>query len=116
MQTFKHLIIHIKKYGNSHQPLYALFFMILFWAIFDAILAYVAPLIITDAGLSKTMMGLILGSSSIAGAIFDIIACKIFKNVSFRRMFLVMFAICFIYPLILFSAKQIPLHAAVEMW
>jgi len=106
MPTIKHLIEHTKQYGNKHKTLYILALMLLFWAIYDGILSFVSPLIITQAGISGTLMGIIIGTSSISGAFFDFIACRIFKNTLFRRMFLIMFILCFIYPLLLYQAKS----------
>jgi len=91
--------------------------MILFWAVFDGIMTYVTPLVITEAGLSKTLMGIIVGTSSIAGALFDFLICRFFKNTYYRRIFFLMFAVCFIYPLILFTAKSFLLYMiAMALW
>ncbi|HLD31753.1 MAG TPA: MFS transporter [Patescibacteria group bacterium] len=87
--------------------IYVFSFMVFFWTIFDSIMQYVTPLIIEERGFSNSMIGLILGSSSIAGAIFDFLICKIFKNTNFKKTFLVMFVICAIYPLLLWQAKTI---------
>lgn len=62
-------------------------------------------------------MGLIIATSSVTGALFDIAVCRIFKNVSFRRMFLLMFAVCLLFPLVLFSAKTAIIYIlAMAMW
>lgn len=89
----------------------------LFWSLFDGIMSYLAPLVITTEGMSKTMMGIIIGTSSIAGAIFDFLVCRIFKNTYYKRFFMMMFAVCLVYPLILFQAKTIFIYLiAMVLW
>jgi MFS family permease len=76
-----------------------------------------APLIITGDGISKTMMGIILGSSSIVGMFFDIVLCKLFKKSNVRKMYLVLFLICAIYPLILWKSKTVWMYIfAMGVW
>jgi len=117
MPTIKHLLSHIKKYGSKHKALYVLALMILFWAVYDGIITFITPLIMTESGLSGIQMGIIIGTSSISGAIFDFIACRIFKNMIFRRMFLIMFVLCFLYPLLLFNANSFWLYLiAMAIW
>lgn len=117
MPTIKHLLSHIKGYGNKHKALYVLALMILFWAVYDGIITFITPLIMTESGLSGIQMGIIIGTSSISGAIFDFIACRIFKNMIFRRMFLIMFVLCFLYPLLLFNANSFWLYlVAMAIW
>lgn len=84
---------------------------------FDAVIAYISPLVITDTGLSKTMMGIIVGSSSIAGAFFDFALSKFLRNTNFRRLYLVMFIFSFATPLILWQAKTIWIYLiAMGSW
>ena len=117
MPTIKHFIDHLQQYGNKHKNLYLLALMLLFWAIYDGIITFVSPLIITESGLSGTMMGIIIGTSSISGALFDFIACRLFKSMIFRRMFLFMFILCFFYPLLLFKATTFWLYLiAMAIW
>ena len=65
----------------------------LFWALFDGLVSFVTPILITEKLGSRTEMGLILGSSSIAGALCDIFLSKVLRNTHFRRMYLFMFMI-----------------------
>jgi MFS family permease len=88
-----------------------------FWTVFDIILTYITPLILTEHGLSYTATGIIIGTSSIAGAAFDLLFCKIFTNANFRRIYMVMFALCALYPLILWQSKTIWLYVlAMIIW
>ncbi len=118
MSTLNHLVLHLKTHGiQKRKGLYLLGIVILFWALFDGIMTYIVPIVITDSGMSKTLMGIILGTSSIAGALFDFIACKLFHNTVYKRLFLAMFVICFSFPFILFKAQSFLMFViAVGLW
>lgn len=88
-----------------------------FWSIFDGAMAYIAPLAVTQHDFSKTEMGLIIGSSSVVGAIFDLVSFKILPSTHFRRVFMIMFALCAMYPIVLYGASAIPLFlVAMAIW
>lgn len=117
MRDLRHLMLHVKTYGRKHEGLYLLSLVILFWAIFDGITSYITPLILTERGLSKTAMGLIIGSSSVTGAVFDFLMCKVFKNSYWRRIFLVMFCLCAFYLFILAAAQTVWMFIlAMALW
>jgi MFS family permease len=97
----------LEKTNGKSAPIFIFSLVILFWTIFDSIMQYITPLLIEENGFSKSIIGFIIGTSSITGAFFDFIICKVFKNTNFRRVFLIMFAICFIYPFLLWQAKTI---------
>jgi len=91
--------------------------MLLFWAIFDGIISYITPIVINESGYSNTIMGIIIGSSSIAGALFDFILSKYLQNSSWRRLYIVMFVICLVYPLVLMQSKIILVYLiAMCLW
>jgi MFS family permease len=91
--------------------------MLLFWSIFDGIISYISPLVIVDEGFTNTAMGAIIGSSSVAGAIFDFLLSKYLTSAHWRRLYIALFAICFVYPLILWQAKTVPLYLiAMAIW
>lgn len=91
--------------------------MLFFWAIFDGVLGYLVPLLITQAGFSDTVMGIIFGSSSVVGAVFDFILSKYLTNTHFRRIYFGLFAVCVIYPLVLWQAKGVWMFLlAMALW
>lgn len=117
VQTIAHPFHHFRKYGPKHASLYLVSIMLLFWSVADGMVSYGSPLVITQAGISKTMMGFIVGTSSFVGAIFDFILSKYLKNTHFRRMFLLMFVFSAIEPFILWQASAVFLFvAAMGMW
>jgi MFS transporter, Spinster family, sphingosine-1-phosphate transporter len=93
-------------YGGRRQLVYTLALMLLFWNIFDGVMTYITPLVIEASGFSRTMVGVIYGFSSVVGACFDFLICKLFKNTHFRRMFMLLFLVCAAYPLLMWSAKS----------
>lgn len=114
IRSFQRLI------GNKDQPTSPVFMLsvvIFFWAVFDCIVTYLTPILIESKGFSSSMIGLIIGSSSITGAAFDFILCKTFKKTNYRRIFLLMFALCMIYPLVLWGANSIWIFLiAMAIW
>lgn len=110
----------IAKFGflNSHTRLISTAaLMLFFYALFDGLLAYILPLKITNLGFSNSQMGLIIGSSSIFGFIFDFILASILTNTNYRRLFLAVFCLTFTYPLVLWSSNGIPLFMlSMAIW
>ncbi|KKT32791.1 MAG: hypothetical protein UW21_C0018G0007 [Candidatus Woesebacteria bacterium GW2011_GWB1_44_11b] len=116
--TPRRVYLQVKGYGVSHRTLYAVSFMIFFWAIFDGMISYSAPLAITEAGFSGTMMGIILASSSVAGAVFDFFLSGVMhRRTTFRRVYLLMFGLAIAMPFLLIGAKNIFIFlAAMAIW
>ncbi|MFA5025177.1 MAG: MFS transporter [Candidatus Shapirobacteria bacterium] len=96
----------IASYSREHKVLYTASLMILFWSMFDGIISFITPILIENHGYSKTAIGLIIASSSLAGAIFDFLISKLFKNTHYVRLFLILFFLSFTYPLLLWSANS----------
>ncbi|MBI2415962.1 MAG: MFS transporter [Candidatus Kerfeldbacteria bacterium] len=105
------------QFTGQRSPIFIFALVVLFWTIFDSTMQYITPLLIEERGFSKSMIGLIIGTSSMTGAAFDFLICKLFKSTNFRRIFLVMFAICFMYPLLLWQAHTVWLFLlAMAVW
>ena len=117
MPTLAHLTTHLRTYGRSHRPLWALAITLMLWALFDGLVTFVTPLAITQVGISQTMMGLIIGSSSVTGALVDVLLCRFAVRTSYRHYFLGMFLVCAIYPLVLGHATTVGLFLiAMALW
>lgn len=103
--------------NNKTSALYSVAILTFFLAIFDGILAYVIPLDVTSQGYSKTALGFIIGSSSLAGALGDILLSKFLKTSHFRRLFLAMYICCLIYATTLWRANTLVLYLiAMAFW
>lgn len=101
----------------TRKILFSVCFMLFFWALFDALISIMTPIAIKNAGFSNTSLGLIIGFSSLAGAIFDFLLSKYLTRTHFRRIFLLMFLCCFAYPLVLTGAKSLWLFLiAMVIW
>lgn len=107
----------IERFKTSQRILFTACFMLFFWALFDGIISYITPLKISQSGFSDTTLGLIIGFSSIAGAFFDFFISKFVTNIHFRRIYLAMFALCFLYPFIIWQANSVWLFLiAMAIW
>lgn len=103
-------------YARDHRSVFLVGLMVFFWTFFDASNQYVTPLLIDAQGFSSLAMGAIIASSSIVGAIFDFFICRLLRNTSWRRVFLVMFALCLVYPALLWSTGGLWLFLLAMAW
>lgn len=98
-------------------PIFLFSLAVFFWTLFDSILMYIVPLLMEESGLSISVIGLVIGVSSMSGALFDFFICKFIKSTDFRRIFLLMFFICSLYPFLLLGAKTLGLFLiAMAIW
>lgn len=117
MPTLHHLIQYANQYKEKEKPIYLLCLMLLFWALFDGIISFLTPITMINHGISETGMGMIIGTASITGALFDFFLCRLFTDTSYKRLFLYMFAVCLVYPFILFNANTIFVYLiAMALW
>lgn len=99
------------------KPILLFSLMAFFWTMFDSIVSYVTPVFIEQQGISLSLMGFIIGFSSLVGAIFDFLMYKIFKRNDFRRVLLLMFVVCALMPVILWGARTLWLFLlAMGLW
>lgn len=107
MRSLDKFILNFKTYGFKHKHIYAAGLMLFFFAIFDGIFSYITPIYITQKGISESMMGIIIGTSSIAGLIFDLLLCRVLKDVRYRILYFLLFIVCLIYPLIIWASGTV---------
>ena len=104
-------------FTSKNRSLYFVSCMLFFWALNDGIVTYITPLIIAQRGFSETTLGIIIGSSSIAGAIFDFFLSRYLRNTHFRRVYFFMFMLSACMPLLLFKATTtIMFLIAMALW
>lgn len=112
-----HAVNHIRTYGKRHTALYTVAITFFFFRIFDGILTYALPLLVTEQGYSKTEMGLVIGSSSLAGAVFDILLSRILKKTSYRKLFFFVFVLASGYLFLLYNATHLLIFVlAMALW
>lgn len=117
MRSINLLLNNLKDLSSGRKHLFALGLMIFFFAIFDGIFSFITPIFITQQGISESMMGIIIGTSSIAGLIFDLLLCRYLKDTKYRLIYFLMFIICFAYPLILWGANSVLMFIiAMAFW
>lgn len=99
------------------RPIHILLFIILFIGLYEGIISYIMPLLMLEAGFSKTELGFLISSASFFGALFDFLLCKYVDNAHFRKMYLIMFVAAAIFPLMLIGAKDVWLFLIVmALW
>jgi MFS family permease len=104
-------------FGRHHRLLSTAALMLFFYALFDGLLAYIVPIKITSLGFSKSQMGLIIASSNVFGAIFDFVLARFITNTNYRRLYLIAYGLCFVYPLVLWPSSGLPLFMiAMAVW
>lgn len=118
MPVLRHLVKHLQQGGFRKQRLlYGVAFMIFFFALGDSILTYIMPLLITENGFSHEMMGLIIGSSSLVGAAFDILVSRFLHKPHYRRLYLAVLILAGLFGVLLFQAKAIWIYLiAMAVW
>lgn len=116
MPTLRHLEQHLNTFGPE-RTLFTAAFMVFFFVIFDGILMYLAPIVMTRAGIPVGTVGLIIGLSSVAGLLFDIILGRMLENATYRTMFFIMLIVAATYPVFLFGATTITMYlVAMAIW
>ncbi|MFA5023113.1 MAG: MFS transporter, partial [Candidatus Paceibacterota bacterium] len=104
-------------YLLANQTLYNVSLLVLFCTLFEGTISFLAPLIITGAGISPGMMGLIMSTSSITGLLFDFIVCHLFRKASFRQFYLLMFALAAIFSSLLWQSQTLVFYfLAIGIW
>lgn len=117
MRAFRHIIHQTSVFGFKKSITLPVIGMVFFWSFYDSILSFIMPLLITQNGFSKTEMGFIIGSSSIAGAVFDILLSKLLTRPHYRRLYLMVFILSFVFIGLLYSAKLFWLYIiAMAVW
>lgn len=116
MSTLRHLEQYLAAYGPERN-LFLAAFMVFFFVVFDGILMYLAPIVMQRGGISEGTMGLILGLSSVAGMLFDVILGRLLESSTYRTMFLVMLLVAATYPFFLFGATTVTTYlVAMAVW
>lgn len=118
MASFYHLYRHLKTTKvATNKSLYNVSLMLFFVAIFDGILAFTLPFLILEHSFSEAQMGLIIGTSSMFGAFFDILLSRVLKNTNFRKIYLLMLCFCLLYPAVLLISNNFILFIfAMSVW
>lgn len=117
MPTLHHLVSHVSRFGFKHQLLYMVGGMIFFWALFDGLLTYIIPLLIVEKGFSRSEMGLIIGSSSAVGAVFDLVLSRYLKVPNYQRIYFSMLILSLAFVGFLWQAETLFLFfAAMGVW
>lgn len=117
MPTLHHLVRHVKEYREQHKALYLFGLCIFFLIVFDGIVAYMMPVVMSRRGLSTTTIGLVISTSSIVGAVFDFLLARFLRTVNIRRLFLFLFLVCAVMPAVVWQATTVSMFlVAMALW
>ncbi|MFA6519043.1 MAG: MFS transporter [Candidatus Shapirobacteria bacterium] len=97
------------KLTATRRLVYSLGLMLLFWAIYDGLISFFTPVFITNLGFSTTSLGLIIAFQSVTGAVFDFFISRYLKKSHYLKIFIIIFLLSFLYPLVLYSSRSLPL-------
>lgn len=93
-----HVFQSLKRYETKHHTLFLASFMLLFFLICDGIVMFFTPISMVKHGITEEQIGLIIGSSSVAGVLIDWAIMRFFGNTPFQRLFLWMFLSAVLFP------------------
>lgn len=111
------LLFRLTKLSPGRRLLYIFSLFIFFWSIFDGVISFLAPILIVQRGFSNTEMGLIIAFSSVAGALIDFVLIKLLRHANYLRIFLLILAISFVFPFVLWSANHLFVYLlAMVIW
>jgi len=117
MHSVHHAHNYFRSYGFANKPLILFASFLFFWTLFDGMVSFFTPILITQKGFSVFTMGLIYSTSSIFGALFDILISKFFSNVTYKRFIYALLLLSFGFPLLLFNAYNAFLFiVAMAVW
>jgi len=95
------------RFEKKHRFVFGLGLMIFFFMLCDGIVGYFVPIAVTQTGLSRLYTGILIGSSSFAGLLFDQFLLRVVKQSHFRRLFLYMFVFAVLLPLIIWKSSSV---------
>ena len=117
MPPIHRLLLSLNQKKPGRQLLYIVSFLVFFWTVFDLIISYLVPILITERGFSNSEMGLIISFSSIAGAIFDFFLIRLLKHTNYLKTFFLILIIAFIFPFVLWYSQHIFVYLlAMAIW
>ncbi|MEK9179412.1 MAG: MFS transporter, partial [Patescibacteria group bacterium] len=116
MSSLIHVYHHFRKYGKEHRILYLGASVFFFWAIFDGIVSYAAPVLIEKTGVSHFVMGLVFASSSFFGGLLDIVLSEHLRTSHYRRVLFYMLLFSFAATIFLFQQSLFMLMIAMLLW
>lgn len=90
---------------------------VLTFSVFDSIMSYLVPVIMTEYGLSEFNMGLLYSSSSFFGLLFDFILAKTLKTTNYKRMLTSALIVAILFPVCMFlNPGVLPFLLGMFLW
>jgi MFS family permease len=117
MAPLRRALSNLSQKKRSTNLVYIASLLIFFWTIFDVILSYLVPILVTERGFTNSQMGLIVASSSFAGAIFDLFLTRFLRSTNYLKTFFLILLISCLFPFVLWFSSNIFLYLlAMAIW
>ena len=90
---------------------------VFFLSVFDSIMSYIVPIVMTDSGLTDFQMGLLYASSSFFGLIFDFLLARYLTSTSYKKTFAIVLVTALLFPICMFISPQfVPFLVGMMLW
>jgi len=117
MAPLRRVLTKVGQQKRATRLVYIVALMAFFWTVFDLIISYIAPILITERGFSNSEMGMIIAFSSVSGAFFDFILARLLHSTNYLKTFFLVLTISFILPFVLWSSHHIFVYLiAMAIW
>ena len=117
MAPLRRALSRLSQKKKSTNLVYVAALLIFFWTVFDVILSYLAPVLITERGFTNSQMGLIIASSSFFGAIFDLFLTRFLRSTNYLKTFFLILLISCLFPFVLWFSSNIFVYLlAMAIW
>lgn len=112
-----HKLIYRYNLIGKKKNLYMICWMVFFFSVFDGLFAFMSPILMEQRGIDEIQIGLLLGSSSVAGLLADFLICRVLRKARYKRIFFIMLLIASAYPIVLWGASNITMFlVAMALW
>lgn len=118
MNFFKNKLDSLR--AGYHISISLVFFVataVLLLSIFDSIMSYLVPVIMTEYGLSEFNMGLLYASSSFFGLVFDFLLTRYLSTTHYKKLFVGTILVAAAFPVCMFFAPGLlPFLIGMMLW
>jgi len=117
MSPLRRVLAQAGQQKKATRLVYIVALLAFFWTIFDLIISYIVPILITERGYTNSQMGMIIAFSSISGAFFDFFLARVLHSTNYLKTFFLVLTISFIFPFVLWSSHYIFIYLlAMAIW
>lgn len=101
------ILTHHRRHGFLPRAIYQVSLLLFFWALYDGVISYLTPLIISAREYSLFLVGLVISFSSLIGAAIDLLLGVFLKQVNYKVLYFWLLLLSLSYLLILFFSRDL---------